>query len=100
MLQVSSASIQGLGQADRVPELISTCLEIMACYVNCEFDEDTALEGIGFNSIDAVEIVSDINTRLGTKANPMLMMEVKTVRDLAMLLDRCSFYPWHPKQLG
>ena len=69
-LQISGAGIQALGQVDRVPELISACLEVMASYVNSEFDEDTELEKIGFNSIDAVEIVADINTRLGATANP------------------------------
>lgn len=35
-----------------------------------------------------MEIVSEINARLGTKANPMIMLEVKTVQDLAARLNK------------
>ena len=61
---------------------------VLAEYVSQPLDVDRDLHELGLSSLDGMEIVSELNDQLGTRASPMLMLEATSVRAMATVLLR------------
>lgn len=71
---------------------INTVKEVISGYVNVHSDEikddDNLLDDLGLDSLDSIELVLQIEEKLGVELNDDDLENVKTVQALSDTLDR------------